>query len=493
VHSRWTNAAILRLLALAALFASGAGYEVVHPSCLHSLANGDYWWHLRTGVGILESHVLPHAGLYSQSAPSPWIASSWLYDLAIALTYRIFDLRSLLFAAVGFKIALAAIVFVLAGGLRGRFWPAVALTAAAQYLLGNRQPLPAYCSALAFAVALVLLLQYRRIGNVRALYALPPLFLLWANLDPQFVYGIFLLVLFALAAMLEQWGDREGISWLRPTPGASFPAVSALGGLCLICSMITPYAWKPYGVFFSGLTSAANPYFADHLALRFRTPHDYVFLLLVMAAFLALGMRRSKDIFQIGLLVACAAASFHAQKDSWLVVVAAVALIAPRAALDPEVERADELLPLWQPLFAAACATLLMFAMVAVRAPHGQSAMLAEIGHTYPVSAADFIREKRLPQPLFNSFAWGGFLTWYLPEYPVAIDGRTDLYGADFNSHYAKVMNAEEHYSLFLPLNHAGTLLLEKNSLMATALATVPGFKTVYSDDVAIVLVREQE
>ena len=69
------------------------------------------------------------------------------------------------------------------------------------------------------------------------------------------------------------------------------------------------------------------------------------------------------------------------------------------------------------------------------------------------MAAAEYIRAHQLPEPLFNSFPWGGFLTWYLPEYPVAIDGRTDLYGADFNIQYAKVMNAEAHYSTFPPLN----------------------------------------
>ena len=118
--------------------------------------------------------------------------------------------------------------------------------------------------------------------------------------------------------------------------------------------------------------------------------------------------------------------------------------------------------------------------------------MLAKIGEAYPVAAADYIRQHQLPQPLFNSFPWGGFLTWYLPEYPVAIDGRTDLYGDDYNIQYAKVMNAEAHYSTFPPLNEARTILLEKKSLMGTALPSVQGFKQVYSDDVAVVLVREQ-
>ncbi len=121
-----------------------------------------------------------------------------------------------------------------------------------------------------------------------------------------------------------------------------------------------------------------------------------------------------------------------------------------------------------------------------------RDAVLAKIAESYPVAAADYIRTNNLPGPLFNSFPWGGFLTWYLPEYPVAIDGRADLYGPDFNVHYAKVMNFEEHYSTFSPLNEARVILLENNSHMAVALASVPGYKTAYSDNVAVVLVRDQ-
>ena len=115
-----------------------------------------------------------------------------------------------------------------------------------------------------------------------------------------------------------------------------------------------------------------------------------------------------------------------------------------------------------------------------------------KIGSAFPVRAADYIRQHQLPQPLFNTLPWGGFLTWYLPEYPVAIDGRTDLYGAAFNMQYAKLMNAEVHYSTFAPFNNARTILLEKNSLMGMALPKITGFTVVYSDDIAVVLVRQE-
>jgi hypothetical protein len=186
-------------------------------------------------------------------------------------------------------------------------------------------------------------------------------------------------------------------------------------------------------------------------------------------------------------------ATFHAQRDAWLLVVASVAVIAHPASEDAAGRelRVSGSGPRATFLLAAGVSCVLLLAVVVARLPR-RDAVMAKLAENYPVAAADYIRANHLPTPLFNPYPWGGFLTWYLPQYPVAVDGRADLYGPDFNIHYAKVMNFEEHYSTFAPLNEADTILLEKSSHMAVALASVPGYKTAYSDNVAVVLVRDQ-
>jgi hypothetical protein len=493
VRRSWFDATAPRVIAVVVLFGAAGFYETLRQHSLNSVTNGDFWWHLRTGIGILQSHTLPHNGLYSQSSALPWMASSWLYDVKVAIGYRMFGLLYVPMIAITCKLALAMLTFVLADGLRGRFWTAVILSAAAQYILGSWQPLPLYSSVLAFAVELILLMDSRRTGSIRPLYWLPLLFLCWANLHVDFVLGIAALLLFIAASAIESRGARAGVVWLERS---SNPPVNALGivvAASVVASLITPYGWNLYGLFFTQAASAANRYFPGFQALRFRSPQDYLLLLLTMAAFLALGMRRSRDLFQIALLVLCTIASFHAQRDTWLVTLAAVTILADAVPeTHSQTEGEIQPFPKSQLFIAAGLACVLLVAAAAIHLPHSRKAMMAEIGEGYPVAAADYIRDHQLPQPLFNSFPWGGFFTWYLPEYPVAIDGRTDLYGDDFNIQYAKVMNAEAHYSTFAPLNQAGTILLEKNSLMGTALATVPGFKVAYSDNVAVVLVREQ-
>jgi hypothetical protein len=489
VRRAWLTEA-LRVLAAAAVFVTPALWELLHRTSFTGLTNGDFWWHLSTGLGILQNHALPHSGWFSQSAALPWMASSWLYDVVVAVGFRGLDLRFLLLLSVAAKFALAVAVFVLAGGTRGRFWTAILLSAIAQYVLGQMPPLPALCSVVALAIELALLFDFRRSGQIRQLYYLPLLFLLWANLDPLFVYGILALLLFTAVCVAE----RSGVAWLASAQSdAPITTIAAITGISLIATFVTPYGWSGWSVFWARATSAANAYFPDFQSLRFRTPQDYVLMLLAMAAFLALGIRRSRDWFAIGLLVLATMAAFHAQRDTWLLVLAAVAVIAnadTEEALSRE-RQATSFRPRATFLVATGVGALALLAFVAALMP-GRDALLAKIGEHYPVAAADYIRANHLPTPLFNPYPWGGFLTWYL-QYPVAIDGRTELYGPDFNVQYAKVMNFDAHYSTFAPLSGAGTILLDKSSPMGKALPSAHGFKTVYSDNVAVVLIREPD
>lgn len=479
----------LRWLWLIPLFVAAPLLELFRGSSLTSITNGDFWWHLQTGLTILQTRGFPHTGWFSQSAAMPWVASSWLDDVAVAIGFRLLDLKFLPLLSMLCKLGLAIVTFLLAGGLRGRFWTAIVLSAMVQYLLWGMQPLPVYCSVLAFGIELMLLFRSRHDGDQRTLLFLPVLFLFWANLDPHFVYGIVALLLFAVVSTAEQ----AGVSWMqRENASPAIEFVWAVTGVSVVTTFLTPYGWGVYASFWAQAAGAVNQRMPDFQSLRFRTPQDYVLLLLAMAAFLALGLRRSRDLFQIGLLALCLMASFHAQRDAWLTALAAVAVLAnavpDEKKKQPESNSRSTYTPL---LFAAGLSLVVLLIAFAVGVPR-REVVLARIGEAYPVGAANYIREHRLPAPLFNPYPWGGFLTWYLPEYPVAIDGRMDLYGPDFNAQYAKVMNFEAHYSTFPPLNDAGTILLEKNSNMAKALATVAAFKTAYSDDVAVVLVREQ-
>ena len=475
----------IRIPILLSLFTVDAVVEAGRLASLSAISGADVWWHLSSGLWMLENHALPHSGVFSQAAAGPWIATSWAYDLLLAVGYSLLGLRAIPVLLMCFMAALAVVTFVLAGGLRGKLWSAVGLSAVAQYVLGGVSAGPVYFSILFFGLQLWGVFEVRRSGQLRPMFLLPALMLVWANLDAQFVDGVALLVIFIAVLTGERYFTSSGAR------SPDFGRTAALVGASIVATLITPYFYHPYSVFFATTFSSANQYLGEFLAPGFRQPQDYVLMLLAMASFLTLGLRRSRDPFAVAVLTGGVAASFYSKRDIWLVTLAALAVIGETMAQQPR--EADSLEAHRNLRIAAAAALIVLVFAAWVRIPSSREALMAKVSRSYPVAACDSIRERHLAQPLFNTYEWGGFLTWYLPQYPVAIDSRSDLYGANFIAEYSKVMNADVPYTEFPALTGAQTILLPKTAIMAGALSSMPLFKVVYSDDAAIVLTRNSE
>jgi len=464
---------------------------------LSSLANSDVWWHLQTGLWILQHHAIPRNGLFSQSIQLPWIATSWAYDVLTALGYKVLGLRAIPILLMWCKAGLAAMVFVLARGQRGNFLSAIVLSAIAQYVLFDQQALPIYFSSLFFAAELLLLMDIRRSGETRRLLWLPVVFVVWANLHVGFVYGLLLVGLFFISTFVEQCFQRAGVTWFESgAAGLSLATIAAATGFSLVATLLNPYGYGVCAAAFEGFRGPADKYFPDLHAIGFRRPQDYVLLLLTMAAFLALGRRRSHSVFSFALLIGAALLSFHRQHDCWLVVLASVAIIAEAISGDALHEDSPQAQHHYGYEWGrtSAIAVALVFAAVLalawVRLPADPQLLSQHVAKAYPVSAANYLRDHHLPQPLFNNYDWGGFLAWYLPEYPVAIDGRRDLYGGEEFLRYFKAMNAETAPTEEPSLANARTLILPRHSLMGQAFSNLSMFTVAYQDDVAVVLLR---
>lgn len=476
-----------------ALFSAAALYESVH---LSALSASEAWIHLRTGNWILENRAIPRSGLFSQYSNLPWRDSTWAFDALLGAGYRFFGLRALPILLMLLKTALAVVAFLVARSGGAGFWRAVALSAVAQYVIWGLQPAPYVFSILFFAIELQLLMSSRRSGSVHTLFWLPPLFVAWANLHMHFVAGLLLLVLLVIALLLEQWLRTLGVSWLsrriHPLPLVS---VSLITGLSFLATFASPYTFHLLPDAMKTLYSdIAFQHFSEMNALSFRRPQDYVLMLLVMAAFLALGRLRSLELFELLTLAAGTAVAFRIQRDSWLVALPAIAVVAcgflPEHRED---ESQREKARSWQ-WAGVAGLTALVLLIAALRLPD-QKTMMGRISEKFPVKACDAIADNKLPQPLFNSYAWGNFLTWYMPQYPVVVDSRVALYGEGILTDYFDVVSGKQKLETDPMVARAGTLLLERNSAMAKALTNLPALKSqyqlVYSDDLAAVFVPQ--
>src|SRR5579864_7617997 len=158
---RWYDSTPAHVFALAALFTAAA---VCEAHKLLALTNGDVWWHLRSGMWMLETHSVPRTGVFSQFSSLPWIDPSWGFDGMTAIAYRLFGLAGLPLLLMFLQVMVAVAFFVLGLSTSRKFWPAALLAAIAQCCLVPFQPRPSLCSMMLLALELALLIRVRTTG-----------------------------------------------------------------------------------------------------------------------------------------------------------------------------------------------------------------------------------------------------------------------------------------------------------------------------------------
>ncbi len=477
----------LQLLVLAGLLTAAATRALLLKFCVLDL---DIWWHLKVGDWIVEHLAVPHTGILSRTAADrPWVAYSWGYEVLLSRAYQWFGLVGIGVYGVLLTLAVAYSIYWMAGRLSGRFWWACALaTVTCSAFLYNLMPRPVFFSMVLFTVTLTLILEANRSGRVQLLYWLPPLFVLWANLHIQFLYGLFLVGLLLGVNLLQRVAGRRGI-----VPGFVLPPTlptMTLGAIflgCVVASCIGPYSYHLYQVIFE-YSTAKVPYvmIRELQPINFRAYSHYVQLLLTGAGFFALGWQKKIDPFKLALLIVASVVGFRTMRDSWFICIAAAACIADFPAPETEWRRGEN----WLEKSGVAAFVALALVLVAGDADFNQRGLDGAISSMYPVKAVNYLRQHPAPGPLYNTLDWGGFLTWYMPDYPVAIDGRNDLYGDDLDRLFFETENGGESYATDPYLNEAGVVLMQKSQPLAGLLMSDPRFSLVYQDQLAAVFVR---
>lgn len=468
-------------------------YEAVK---LSAVMNPEVWVHLRTGIWILQHHAIPKAGLFSQYPSLAWNDSTWGFDLILGSVYRLLGVRGIPMLLIILKVALAVLTFLLARTARLGFWGAVLLSAIAQYVIPHLQPLPSVCSILFFGVELILLIRSRQTGSSAPLYWLPFLFLVWANMHLQFVAGLLLLGLYILAALLEQQSRSLAANWVKQRNVAvDFKNVGIAALVSLLVTFINPYTFRLLTAAFKVLYSpVAFEHFTEMSSMTFRRPQDYLLMLLVMTAFLSMGKRRSLDLFDWFALLGSTLLAFRVERDTWLAVLTAIAVLARGFSNGRDSQTSTDAL---RPVAWAAAASLAAALTAGFVIVPGSNTLMQKASKDFPVKACDYIRVNHLAAPLFNEYSWGSFLTWYLPEYPVVIDSRVELYGDQRLGKYFDIVSGKELLESDPAVARTGVLLLERQSAMAKALTNLPGlsaqYRLAYSDDIASVFVPQKK
>jgi hypothetical protein len=109
----------------------------------------------------------------------------------------------------------------------------------------------------------------------------------------------------------------------------------------------------------------------------------------------------------------------------------------------------------------------------------------------FPVQAVEVLAQRGIREPILAPDYWGGYLIYRLyPQNKVVVDDRHDLYGEHFLKQYLKVIRIEPGWDQVLDEKRVNWILVPVGSSLANLLQETPPWKTIHSDNTAMLFHR---
>ena len=465
--------------------------------------DSDTWWHLRAGQWIIEQRAVPQIDPFSYTRlGQPWQYPGWLVEAPMAWIFRTFGPGGLnLWTGIMVTLAFAFVWHTLSGGAFLRAFVLVLAAAASGVYWAARPYLVTFLLAAIFLWLLECYRWQRTSRSLNGLWALPFFMVIWANSHGGFVIGFIL------------WGVywfAEGLSWLLPALGrqqplfsgrqARFVRLSLVGGLMIAAVALNPSGLAMLAYPFKTVSiGALQEYILEWQSPDFHLRQAQPFIWLLLLTIAAIGASRRRLALTDFLLVAgFTYLALLAWRNVALFALVAPAVLTRHAALPLaalgrrfDFHGASQAAPsrAQKVLNGMLLAVLILAVLFKVGMDFPLAANQDAFRQNMPLDAVAFIKQHSPPGRLFNSYNWGGYLLWELPEYPVFIDGRTDLYNDEVIDQWLQVVRAEAGWQQTLDNWGVRLILLEPGMPLVAHLPSA-GWQLLYQDQQAVIFSR---
>lgn len=475
---------------------------------VHRLDDADTWWHLASGRLIAETGVVVRGDPFSfTAADAPWVNRQWLFELAIYGAWVLGGATAVALACGGLYLGAFAATWQLARRRLPAWAAGIVVLLAALVAVERFTARPEAVTLCLLGVFLLLL--DGRVGRATAALLIA-LQVVWANCHALSILGVGVVGAALAGAMLARWSALPA-GWrtasARQPDELRWLGVATLGGI--VAEACTPFGLQG-ALFPLRLLTVIRGHDATSFAIVEHRPTALAELSPAAgAAYVAL----------LGLAAAAALVSLRRWRLSSLLTAAAFVVLATMARRNVALLGLG-VLPLMAeglgPLLrgAVAAGRVAMAANVAVAASALLLAGWVLRGTFYQsmrITRAFGLGESRLlfssgavaaldahaPEArVFNDDLLGGWLLWRSwPRRTVFFDGRLQMYPEAVYEEYQTVLDdpaafaalAERHDVRAAILHHPAPGRLE----LAREISRLPGWRIVYLDGSAIVLVRD--
>jgi hypothetical protein len=477
----WKAPELPALLFLALLLALLA---LPHSPTLRDL---DVGWLIQDGEYILNTHRLPAGDIYSfTNYGRPWILYKWGYELYLGAFHHLAGLGGVVWAnalLIALTYSLLLYYLLRLGVLR---WLACGLVALAVLTnINSFLTRPTTFTYFLYALALFILEDYRRKPG-RQLWALPPLFLLWANVHLGFIVALGAVGLYGLSAWLAP-------STFRGTGTPRDRTFLLIFPLCLAAVCINPYGVHLLVKIF--LHSSEN-LVLKAMTLEMKSPNfhqgEFFPLFLQMVLLFWVGGREfpGRPVLLALVTVTLALGLYSLRHVPYFSITATLYLA--QGFMWPA-KKEDQVSPgKYRHGWGWAMLGAILSLMWVVGIEHKSPGFYQFEDSYVPRRVADYLASQTGgPRPLrifSNSDQWSSYFIYRLtPRARVFIDTRFDLYGDAFIQKWDALRTKALRNPEVLAPWQVDFLVIKKKSLPFGQAPVNPRWPLVYEDDQALV------
>ena len=451
---------IVGLMAIAVLFgltAFSANLEI---------KDLDLWLHIKTGQYIVEHQTVPdHDVLSCSIAGKPWVNHEWLFQVIVYNVQKNFGFDGLI-TMQSVVVTLTFLVLLLLVYRRDRQWLIAFSLLLVLLVYQSRFTIrPDIFSLLFFALDMYILAMH--IDKRWSIFALALIQLLWVNMHGFALFGPILIGVGIIAELIKrkvplpyEWNQTGRLN------EDEFKRLWVLLGVLLLVCLINPLgiqgALYPIKVLFQ--TTGESKVFFQHIfelqkpipnIQSFLKPEHMHYKILIVISFVSFVFnRRYVDVSVFLIWLVFLLFSLAAIRNLVFFACAAYLVI----MVNSMTIELKNILPLkfsefkFKALTVVIAKCALIFWMLDYglqSADHGYFDFdtferKSEYGgvskRSFPYQAVDFIIAQNIKGNFFNDFNSGAYLVGRTyPNIKVFIDGRTEVYGAQFFNNYQKI------------------------------------------------------
>ena len=439
--------------------------------------DADLWWHLRAGQEMIEQKQILLTDIFSYTRFGvEWVNAFWISEILWVGLYSIAGYFGLtFFVAITGAGAFYLISRHLSGNpfLNGFILILAAITAAP--IWGPRPQILSF-----FIIALL----DDWLAKKRPRWFLIPLFALWANIHGGWILGFLLIIAHMAGEIIQQVINQEK-NWSEIK---SLIGWSALGTLAI---GINPNGLAIWNLPFQQINVSLQ--IQEWLSPDFHQISFHPFLWMIFLLLLSAPFSKNQNWSQMFKALGFAYLTFVAQRNIALFAIVAVPLLSEwinstllhfqrDTRFKPTVNLPHPLRLFINSILILALGIIALGNAYLISQPE-------KVDSNYPTTAIDWIKENQPQGNLFNSYNWGGYLLWTLPEYPVFIDGRADLYGNEIISQWHAVVSENENAIQILDEWNINLILIEPYWEITKILET-NSWQKVFEDEQSVIFIR---